>query len=323
MTGPRANRLRHESRPAAALPSPSPLPRAAVRPPVARNFMLCAVSVALIGCGSGDTSMPRDWRPLRLGATSGCPPVSGTYGAESELLFTTLIGQHLPSVARAIAWSAFSLHGNADTALTAIVMHAPDVAYTVRLRRDVAYRCIDGWLVPTVSAALRSVEGTPRAAAREVVVASAKDGALVARLRTTRHRELPVWCGDGCRGVRVPFSATTRVRWERAAPVQGDVADIEAADARQPLDARATRETRAVRRIRDALPPSVSMTNVTPHADGWHVTIDVLDRAILVPLLKTLSDTPGLADARVERQYESLNLEGSWREVIWLRVTSR
>ena len=51
--------------------------------------------------------------------------------------------------------------------------------------------------------------------------------------------------------------------------------------------------------------------------------IDMRDKSVLMPLLATLKQTPGIADARVERGYESLNLDGSWREVLWLRFTSR
>lgn len=257
--------------------------------------------------------------------------MSGTYGMESELLFTTLVGQHLPMAARstatayATAWSAFSLQGEADTALTAIVLNAHDGADTLRLQRDADYRCTDGWLVPTfppeglanddaddASRALRGAE-------RVVFVAGANDGALVARLRTTTYDQLPIWCGDGCRSVRVPFSAKSTVRWERLAPLTADVAKIDPADPRLRLD---PRDTRAERRIRDALPADVTVRGVSPRADGWHVSIDVHDKAMLVGLLATLNSTPGIADVRVERAYESLNLEGSWHEVLWLRVTS-
>ncbi len=249
--------------------------------------------------------------------------MAGTYGVESELLFTSLIGQHLPTDARAIAWGAFSLQGNADTALAAIVTHAREGADTIRLRRGVAYRCVNGWLAPTLAAEGLAGDGTERAvrgAERGVFVASARDGALVARLRTTIYRELPVWCGNGCSGVRLPFSATTRVRWERAAPLAGEFADIDLDDPQRYLD---PRETRARSRIRGALPLDVVLVGVTPQADGWHVSIDVVDKTILVSLLTTLNNTSGIADARLERACESLNLEGSWHEVIWLRFTSR
>jgi len=252
--------------------------------------------------------------------------MSGTYGMESELLFTTLVGQHLPAAARATAWSAFALQGDADTALTAIVLNARDGADTMRLQRDTDYRCIEGWLVPTFPAeglasddaddASRALRGAERA----VFVAGAKDGALVARLRTTTYDELPIWCGDGCTSVRVPFSGKTTVRWERQAPLTADVAAIDPDDPRLRLD---PRDARAERRIREALPADVILRGVSPRADGWHVSIDVHDKAMLVGILATLNRTPGIADARVERAYESLNLEGSWHEVLWLRVTGR
>jgi len=98
---------------------------------------------------------------------------------ESELLFTALIGQHLPIAARAIDWSAFSLHGAADTALPAIAARACEGADTLRLQRGVAYGCRDGWLAPTLPAEGRVHEGTDAKAERAVFVAGAKDGALV------------------------------------------------------------------------------------------------------------------------------------------------
>jgi len=236
---------------------------------------------------------------------------------ESELLFTVLIGQHLLTDARAFGSHAFSLQGNADTALTAIMSHARERVDSVRLQRDIDYQCIDGWLAPTLL-----VEGlaSDSGEERSVLVAAAKDGALVARLRTTTYQYLAIPCGEGCTRVRVPFSAATRVRWERAAALPGTIADIDSDAPQRYLGAR---ETRVTQRIRAALPPEVVLQSVTAHADGWRVSIDLRDRAILVPLLKQLNDTPDIADARVERRYESLNLEGSWREVLWLRVTSR
>ena len=159
-----------------------------------------------------------------------------------------------------------------------------------------------------------------RRAERVVFVASAKNGALVARLRTTTHDEVLLWCGDGCTGVRVPLSARSRMRWERQLPLPANAALLDPADPRQPLE---TREKRTTRRIRAALPPAVLLVGVSPSADGWQMRIDVRDKSVLMPLLATLKQTPGIADARVERAYESLNLDGSWREVLWLRFTSR
>ncbi len=236
---------------------------------------------------------------------------------ESELLFTALVGRHLPTDAQTVVWSAFGLQGNADTALTAIVSRAHERVGSVRLQRGIDYQCIDGWLTPKLL-----VEGlaSDSGAERSVLVAAAKDGALVARLRTTTYHYLAIPCGDGCTRVRVPFSAATRVRWERAAALPGTIADIDSDDPPRHLEAR---ETHVTQRIRAALPPEVVLQSVTAHADGWRVSIDLRDRAILVPLLKQLNDTPDIADARVERRYESLNLEGSWREILWMRITSR
>lgn len=294
------------------------------------RLLLFASGATLLGCGSADTSVPRDWRPLRLGTTaggvSGCPPVAGSYGVKSELLFTTMIGQHLPANARTIAWRAFTLQGDADTALTAIVTRARAGADTLRLRRGEAYQCTDEWLAPTfprdglASDGTDSESKTLRGAERAVFVASARDGALVARLRTTTYRDVSIWCGDGCRTMRVPWSGRSVVRWERQAPLR--VSEAERIPDDPPL-AVEPRAVRAARLIRAALPDSVRLRGVSPRADGWHVSIDLRDKAMLVPLLSTLNATPGIADARVERTYESLNLEGSWHEVLWLRFTNR
>lgn len=313
MTGP------HTDRPSLVpLPTPS------------RLLLRLAAGAILIGCGSAETSIPRAWRPLRLGAASGeasgCPPVTGTYGVESELLFTTLIGQHLPAPARTIAWSAFTLQGDADTALTAIVLHAREDSDTLHLRRGEAYQCTGGWLAPTFPREGLASDGTDddaqalRGAERAVFIASARDGALVARLRTTSYRELPIWCGDGCTSVRVPWSGRSVVRWERQEPLRVSTDEIDPDDPRLRVDPRAVR---VERRIRAALPDRVTLRGVSPRADGWHVSVDLPDKTVLVPLLATLNATPGISDARVERAYESLNLEGSWHEVLWLRFTSR
>lgn len=327
MTGPRDSRLCFECRSTVKWPQhPSRVP---VRSFGLRDFLALAAGTMLLGCGSADSSIPGAWRPLQLGATTGgpaCPPVSGTYGVESELLFTTLVGQHLGARAQAIDWNAFSLQGEADVGLTVVLKQAHDGTDTIHLTRGVEYRCEGGWLVPTFP-----VKGLPsdgndetsrvlRRAERTVFVASAKNGALVARLRTTTHDEVPFWCGDGCTGVRVPLSARSRMRWERQLPLPANAALLDPADPRQPLEAR---EKRTSRRIRAALPPGVLLVGVSPNADGWQMRVDVRDKSLLMPLLATLKHTPGIADARVERAYESLNLDGSWREVLWLRFTSR
>lgn len=218
------------------------------------------------------------------------------------------------------------MQGEADTALTLVVMNGREGADTMRLVRGEAYRCEDGWLVPAFPAQGLVSDGTYkspevlRGAERMVHVAAAKDGALVARLETTTHNEVALWCGDGCKRMRVPFSAKSLVRWERQARLDVDVSEIDPDDPRLRLD---PREVRAARRIRAALPPHVVLRAVSPRDDGWHVSIDVADPAMLVELLATLNHTPGIADARVERPYETLRLEGVWSELLWLRITSR
>ena len=309
---------------------PNTPPRTIVRYPIARRFFFTSVGLVLLGCGSAETSMPRGWRPLRRGAAIGvgpaCPPIAGTYGVESDLLFATLVGQHLVAGAREISWSAFSLQGEADTALTLVVMNGREGAVTMRLARGEGYRCENGWLVPAFPALGLMSDGTHdspdvlRGAERVVYVAAAKDGALVARLETTTHNEVPLWCGDGCKSMRVPFSAKSTVRWERQARIAVNVSDFDPDDSRLRLD---PREARVTRRIRAALPSHVVLRGVSARDDGWHVSIDVADPAMLVKLLATLNHTPGIADARVERPYETLRLEGLWSELLWLRITSR
>ena len=217
-----------------------------MRSPIARRLLSFSVSMVLLGCGSADTAIPREWRPLRRGAAieagPQCPPISGTYGVESDLLFATLVGQHLTRAARKVSWSAFSLHDEADTALTLVVMNGRESADTIRLARGEAYRCEGGWLVPAFPAAGLVSDGTSespdvlRGAERTVYVAAAKDGALVARLETMTHDDVALWCGRGCKRLRVPFSARSTVRWERQARLDVDVSEIDPDDPRLRLD---------------------------------------------------------------------------------------
>ncbi len=48
---------------------------------------------------------------------------------------------------------------------------------------------------------------------KELYVARDSAGNLVARQVTATYLEFPVWCGDGCKGIPLPWTFRTRSSW--------------------------------------------------------------------------------------------------------------
>lgn len=169
--------------------------------------------------------MPRAWGPLRLAADSACPRVYGSYDASDRDFAHVVATQYLPFDSLRGRLDAMSLAMDEDSSLTVIgwVNHEP--IDTVRLRKGRDFTCADGWLVPSYpqwlpSYADDSLAARARGAGRtSMMLATGDAGALIGRLDHHTYDEFTVWCGDGCKGIPLPWTWRTSHRWYRAAVV--------------------------------------------------------------------------------------------------------
>lgn len=192
--------------------------------PTIRLLGLCALLSLAQAC-SRTPDMPKGWGPLRFAADSGCPRVYGTYDASDRDFAYVVATQFLPYDTTRGTVESFSLALEDDTLLTVIAWVDQEPRDTVRLRSHRDFTCADGWLEPTYPQWLPSFAADDEAARASrsgrtsMYLATGAKGALVGRLDHHTYDEFSLWCGDGCRGVPIPWTWRTSHRWSRAAVV--------------------------------------------------------------------------------------------------------
>lgn len=218
------------ARPTARMPSP----RRRWRP----TTLLAALPFALASCGVGDAPAA-----LRLGRKGGgdsigtCPPITGTVEYQPNDLAHALT-RMLPWAARQAPWWTITAVGSADSVLVLALHRFDGTRDTVALRRGADYGCGDGWLRPRGADAMFDAvpydDAGHRANRDEFQVAIDEAGHWVGRRTATTWDEFAVWCGDGCRGVPLPWTIRHHVRWSLLAAPGDDVPDTpHARDAQQ------------------------------------------------------------------------------------------
>lgn len=316
------------------------------------NRHLAAVFVlVLAACGSRD-GLPREFGPLALAKGENCPAIAGRYIDSSAPVARMLAGRFIPYDSTNAEWDSFELTGSADTGFVVTVRYLDGEERTGRARKGGGYRgdyyCEDGWLqvgdrnLPHVW----DDEVAPasfRANRRALRVAPGRDGALVARLDLISYDELVIWCGDGCKGIPLPFTWETRSQWSAArrwdpeapAPHVGASARGEprtrAAHARSrgdrisleeqalaqgpAIDGQEEMRTRGLA----ALLPGMLLRGVTPRDSGWHLSLEFGELPQLDRFLVRLAQSGEVAEIHVAPLYRARSTEGRWIDVVYVR----
>lgn len=317
-----------------------------------RAIVPLVCTLVAVGCGSDDGGMPRGWGPLARGVGEHCPEVAGRYFDSSGPISWLLAGRHLDRDGLGSEWAYFELAGSADTALTVTVLPFDGDLRTARLRKGGPYGgdyyCEDGWLkvndrsIPdTWDDAVHSGSFVPRR--REVRMAPGATGTLVARLDFIDYGELTVWCGDGCKGIPLPWTFETRSSWSAVerwavdeqsprAAVRSREEDRREAERRRLERDPLYREVRALEngpaiageqtardRATAALVPGMLLRGVGSRGEGWNLSVQFADSIQLADFMQRLSQGGSVAEIGVAPLYRGRTTDGQWTDVVFVR----
>ena len=317
-----------------------------------RILALALFALVAAACSRGTKGMPRGWPKVVLAADSTCPAVAGRYFDSSEPISTLLAKRHVAWDSTNADWAYFELAGNADQGLTVKVVYRDSVSTTGALRKGTAwsgdYFCDGGWLRIPEGNALTQWDQTfktgdfyPKRHAMQI--APNKDGALVARLDFTDYDEFTVWCGDGCKGIPIPFTFETKSVWTMAekfdpelpppvARARQQVIDQDAAalaqaqndrvwQAEQDMEngpaepALATTRARAI----SALVPGMLLRGVSPRGNGWHLSLEFDEPYQVEQFMERLAGSGPVAELKVAPLYRTRLTTGRMTDVVFIR----
>ncbi|MFN8581624.1 MAG: hypothetical protein U0163_11695 [Gemmatimonadaceae bacterium] len=291
-------------------------------------------------------AMPRHWGRLALGKKGACPNVTGRFARTSEPIAQMMAGRFIPWDSTAKAWEWFELTGSADSVLEVRVRFLDGSESAGRLRREGPlagdYRCADGWIhlsdrdLPNTwdSDVLPEGQHPPRRAMR---VASTTSGDLVARLDMIDYDELTVWCGDGCRGIPLPWTFTRKSawsiarRWDPNGKYPASANERVGSNAPAPRDRLGRQEQElengppvpgletARGRAIEALMPGMRLRGVLPQERGWHVSVEMVDTLQLKRYMTRLSESGSVTEVRIAPLYRSKTPDGRWYDVVFVR----
>lgn len=285
--------------------------------PLALRARLAAGLAALLLAGCGDEGRsPADWTPLDIPRGKGCPQLAGQYRNDDPLIFLALVTQHLPREDRGRRWFDVTLSGTVEAGLQ-LQLGAPgsEGASTIRLQ-PAAEACHDGWLqlswpymlIERDDPLYRDVQGEGY---KELYVARDSAGNLVARQVTATYLEFPVWCGDGCKYIRIPFTRSEQVRWHRLSAMGALPSDRSG-----PVIG--TSELR--RRVATVLPPGTVLDGIDAQGAGFVARIRSGEEAGVDAFMDELSTAPWVHSVRREPGPGTRGKDGRYAERVWFSL---
>lgn len=313
---------------------------------------MVGVLAVAAACSRGER-LPREWGPLALGEGEECPQVAGRYFDSSEPIAHMLAARFVQVDDPNADWDSFELSQPTADAFTVVVRFADGEERQGRARRGTGpyagdFYCADGWLqvgdryMPTKwDAEVRAAGFFPRR--RALRIAPGKDGALVARLDLTSYDDFPIWCGDGCRGIPLPWTWETRSswsaarRWDPDSPSPRAAARVRAEAARRADLAKAKedpvyREEQALengpvvagegemrKRGLAALLPGMLLRGVAPRDSGWQLSLEFEELSQLHEFMVRLSQSGPVAEIKVAPLYRARTTTGRWTDVVYVR----
>lgn len=294
--------------------------------------------------------MPRAFGPVALAKGDACPAVAGRFRDASAPISWAFAARNIRRDPGNIDWASVDVAGVADTALAVTVATHDGQTETTRLRKGTRYSgdyfCADGWLqlgdgtLPSVwDSAFKTPGFMPRR--RSMRVATGANGALVARLDFTDYDEFTVWCGDGCKGIPLPWTFRTQSRWSSAPvwtgdlpaePLESDGSRVQLAQVDTVNMARLARaeydlehgspipgEGDARDRARRALVGSMLLRGVAKRDDGWQLSVEFAQDADLDAFVARLADAANVHEVRVLPSYRGRMSNGRWSDVVFVR----
>ncbi len=199
-------------------------------PSYSRGALLALVALVVLllaSCTRGSSDMPRGWGPITRHDDAPCPDLTGRYVYAGQPIAWELAGRHVPWDSVPAELDFFEVTSSSDSALRVTIGYADGRQHDFTMVQGNGepfsgnYNCRDGWLSfdddmisDRFDAEVESDEFHARR--RTMRVARGRNGALVSRLDRTDYDEFTVWCGDGCKGIPLPWTFTTRSTWSRA-----------------------------------------------------------------------------------------------------------
>lgn len=308
------------------------------------------VALALAAC-SAQRGVPKAFGPIVLGKGDRCPSIAGRYAYTGDPGAFHLAARH--GITREdLPVEFFAVVGDADTALHLRIGRADGSVVERRLQRGARpyggdYWCDDGWLRlgGDISARWDSAVNVNGFYARRhaMYLATGREGALVTKLEHTDYDEFTVWCGDGCKGIPLPWTFRTRTTWHRAeawpegAPRPAAIAETMAAERRAQELARAKNDpvylenerleqgepaagsADARRRVEAVLPKAIRLLAVAPRDSGWSLSIEYDDDAQLPGFLVDLQQSGPVVEIRRDKLVRGITPEGRKTGAVYVR----
>ncbi len=278
--------------------------------------------------------------------------MAGRFFDSSEPISQRLASQHVPCDPSVADWAYFELLGDADKGLRATVMHRDRMVVAGSLTKGTAWsgddNGEDGWLMVGDGKLANSVDAEVKAEAfrpqrRHPRLTPTTDGAVVARRDGTDYGEFTVWCGDGCRGIPLPWSFPTRSAWSMAEPFDPDAPSPVARRRQQEHEEQVSALDRARRdrvwqdaqllengppdpameRVRTralaALVPGMLLRGVGPRDVGWHLRLEFAELYQLEQFVERRKGSGPEQELRVAPLYRTKTTQGRWTAVVFIR----
>ena len=267
-------------------------------------LLLLMVFVFIGGCSQG--RYPKDWQPAVIASAGQCPDITGTYKIEHDSAFTptgysgsivssgtyqivypvayhALAGQyfHKEEGTQSI-WEVMTISGDPQESLQVVLYRRGSDAWinkAITLKKgSEGFLCTQGWLqsVWPRGTPMRDADDADwRGLDKTLNFAKNLAGELVIRTDVARWQEVSVWCGDGCKYVRIPFTRETTYEWARWSSAQ--ISTFEPIPAPLPvsrnLDANAPADEspagRVTRILRTLTPSGVRIVSVRADGERW------------------------------------------------------
>lgn len=284
--------------------------------PALRARLAAGLAALLLAACSDEGRTPADWAPLDIPRGKGCPQLAGQYLNDDPLVFLALVTQHLPREAQRRRWFDVTLSGSVEAGLQ-LQLGAPgsEGASTIQLQ-PAADACHDGWLQLTWPYMLierddpryQDVQGEGY---KELYVARDSAGNLVARQVIATYLEFPVWCGDGCKYLRIPFTRSETVRWRRLSAM-GTLPSDRAGPSIGSAELR--------RRVNTVLTPGTVLDGIDAQGAGFVARIRSREEAGVDAFMDALSDTPWVHSVRREPGPGTRGKDGRYAERVWFSL---
>ncbi len=203
---------------------------------------LLMMFVFISGCNKDH--YPKDWQPAVIAPSGQCPDITGTYKIEYDSVYVpegfigsrhtdgefvishsvayhALAGRYFHEEIES-AWDVMTISGNPQELLQVTLYQRggdTEIKKAIELKKSGGdYRCNEGWLQSSwpKGTPMRDADDTDwRGLNKTLNFAKNHAGELVVRTDIQRWYEFSVWCGDGCKYVRIPFTSETSYAWSR------------------------------------------------------------------------------------------------------------